>query len=605
MKSEQNKSQNNQNTEIPEMDLDNKYSDKKQIPVADMEKAQKEMEKTKKELEKFKIYVVKKYPFVQVIGILPPQSIKLFIDEEEAPKETEKYMHLYIIMPEEKFKEFPKIKLDLVKQLDSLKQKAWLHLKTPVDVWETCLDSKFELAGAIAMSFPLYDKDGILGALRASEIHKSLVLQKFEKYVVSYVIYGSFISRGKMSPNAEIDVGIIINDTDVKRMSRLELRERLRGIIYQYVTEALAIAGVKNTLHVQTWLLTEFWEAVKDAHPVMFTFIRDGVPIYDRGTFMPWKSLLKMGKLRPSPESIDMFMTTSEKTKEMADRRLIDAMVDMYYTILNPSQALIMLYGSPPPTHKETPHLMEEIFVNKEKMLKKSEVVILDKIVKLFKKYEDDPKFKITGKEIDQISADTDKYLERLKQLRKEIEKRAHEKTIEQIYDDVFGLLKAITNKDTQSAIVESFDKNFVQKGKFPQQYLKILKNVINVKTRYKKEKLDLHDVDNARKEAQILINTLIEFTQRCDLVSLERGRMKIKHIKDGKEHMAELIMSGGEGFLIEENQIRKITDKIRDSNIKELTEAIERQKANKSIQMNPKIFEMLRRELGDYEIVL
>ena len=117
MKSEQNKSQNNQNTEIPEMDLDNKYSDKKQIPAADMEKAQKEMEKTKKELEKFKIYVVKKYPFVQVIGILPPQSIKLFIDEEEAPKETEKYMHLYIIMPEEKFKEFPKIKLDLVKQL--------------------------------------------------------------------------------------------------------------------------------------------------------------------------------------------------------------------------------------------------------------------------------------------------------------------------------------------------------------------------------------------------------------------------------------------------------------------------------------------------------
>lgn len=602
MKSEQNKGQN---TEIPEMNLDNKYSDKKQVSNVDMEKVQKEMEKTKKELEKFKAYTVKKYPFIQVMGILPPQSIKLFIDEEEAPKETEKYMHIYIIMPEEKLKEFQKIKLDLVKQIESLKQKAWLHLKTPVDVWETCFDSKFELAGAIAMSFPLYDKDGILGALRASEIHKSLVLQKFERYVVSYVIYGSFISRGKMSPTAEIDVGIIINDTDVKKMSRLELRERLRGIIYQHVTEALAIAGVKNTLHVQTWLLTEFWEAVKDAHPVMFTFIRDGVPIYDRGTFMPWKALLKMGKLRPSPESIDMFMTTSEKTKEMADRRLIDAMVDMYYTILNPSQALIMLYGSPPPTHKETPHLMEEIFVNKEKMLKKSEVAILDKIVKLFKKYEDDPKFKITGKEIDQISADTDKYLERLKQLRKEIEKRAHEKTIEQIYDDVFGLLKAITNENTQSAIVESFDKNFVQKGKFPQQYLKMLKNVINVKTRYKKEKLDLHDVDNARKEAQVLINSLVEFTQRCDLVSLERGRMRIKYRKGGKENMAEIIMSGGENFLIEENQIKKITDKIRDSNMKELTEAIERQKANKSLQVDPRIFEMLRKELGDYEIVL
>ena len=605
MKSEQNKQQNNQESEIPEMNLESKYSDKKQILPADMEKVQKEMEKTKKELDKFKSYAVKKYPFVQAIGILPPQSIKLFVDEEEVPKETEKYMHLFVIMPEDKFKEFPKIKPDLIKQLDLLKQKVWLHLKTPIDIWEICLDSKFELAGAIAMSFPLYDKDGMLGALRASEIHKSLVLQKFERYVVSYVVYGSFISRGKMSPTAEIDVGIIINDTDVKRMSRLELRERLRGIIYQYVAEAVAMAGVKNTIHVQTWLLTEFWEAVKDAHPVMFTFIRDGVPIYDRGTFMPWKALLKMGKLVPSPESIDMFMKTSEKTKEMAERRLLDAMVDIYYSILNPSQALIMLYGSPPPTHKETPSLMENIFVNKEKMLKKSEISILDKIVKLFKKYEDDPKFKISGKEIDELGTETDKYLDRLKELRKEIEKRAHEKTIEQIYEDVFGLLKSITKENTQSAIVDSFDKNFVKKGKFTQQSLNILRNIINVKTQYKKGKLDLYKVDNARKEAQLLINDLIEFTQRCDLVHLEKGRMRLKHGKDGKEHMAELVVSGGESFLIEGNQVRKITDKIRDSNMQELTDAVERQKANKSLQIDPKIFDILQKELGDYEIVM
>jgi uncharacterized protein (UPF0332 family) len=606
MKSDENANDSRQAGEIPGMNLENKYSDKK-LPMqpADMDKLQKEMDKTKKELEKFRIYAVKKYPFLQAIGILPPQSIKLFIEEEEAPKETEKYMHLYVIVPEEKLKEMPKMKADMIKQLEPLKQKTWLHLKTPVDIWETCLDSKFELSGAIAMSFPLYDKDGILGALRVSEIHKSLVLQKFERYVVSYVLYGSFISRGKMSPNAEIDVGIIINDTDVKRMSRLELRERLRGIIYQYVSEALAMAGVKNTLHVQTWLLTEFWEAVKDAHPVMFTFIRDGVPIYDRGTFMPWKSLLKMGKLRPSPESIDMFMTTSEKTKEMAERRLADAMVDMYYGILNPSQALIMLYGAPPPTHKETPHLMEEIFVNKEKMLKKQEIAILDKIVKLFKKYEDDPKYKISGKEIDEISAETDKYIERLKQLRKEIEKRAQEKTVEQIYNDVFGLLKSITHKNAQQDIVREFENEFVKKGKFSPQHMRILNDIINVKMQYRKEKVNLHDVDNARKEAQMLINDLMEFTQRCELVSMERGRMRLRYGKAGKERNAELIISGGEGFLVEGNIIKKLAPKVHESNMKELTDAIERQKANRSIEINPKIFDALKREIGDYEIVL
>jgi uncharacterized protein (UPF0332 family) len=601
MKSDENKNSG----EIPGMDISTKYSDKKSVIPQDMEKIQKEMDKTKKELDKFKAYALKKYPFIQAIGILPPQSIKLFIDEEEAPKETEKHMHIYMIVPEEKFKEIGKIKIDLIKNLDVLKQKTWLHLKTPVDLWEICLDSKFELAGAIAMAFPLFDKDGILGALRVSEIHKSLVLQKFERYVVSYVIYGSFISRGKMSPNAEIDVGIIINDTDVKKMSRVELRERLRSIVYQFVGEAIALAGVKNTIHVQTWLLTEFWEAVKDAHPVMFTFIRDGVPLYDRGTFMPWKSLLKMGKLRPSPESIDMFMKTSEQTKEMVHRRLLDAMVDIYYSVLNPSQALLMLYGAPPPTHKETPHLMNEIFVNKEKMLKKTEIAILEKIVQLFKKYEDDPKYEISGKEIDSLSADTDKYLERLKQLRKEIEKRAHEKTIEQIYGDVFGLLKPITNESNQSAILECFEKEFVKKGKFTQQHLQILRNIINAKIQYKKGKMDLHKVDEARKEASILINDLIEFTQRCDLVSLEKGRMRLKYTKGGKEQNAELLVSGQEAFLIEGSSIKKLLPHVQLSNMKELTEAVEKQKANKSLQIEPKIFETLKKELGNYEIVL
>src|SRR3989344_4735794 len=118
---------------------------------------------------------------------------------------------------------------------------------------------------------------------------------------------------------------------------------------------------------------------------------------------MPWKALLKMGKLKPSPEAIDMFMKTADKTKEMIERRLIDAMIDVYYGVLTPSQALVMLYGLPPPTHKEAPILMKKIFVDKEKMLEKKYVNILDKSVKMFKAYEHDPKYKVSGKQIDEL----------------------------------------------------------------------------------------------------------------------------------------------------------------------------------------------------------
>jgi len=424
-----------------------------------------------------------------------------------------------MIVPEDSFKEIPKIKEAIVKQIDSLKlkEKIWIQIKTPVDIWEACHDSKFDLAYAIAMSMPLFDT-GFLGALRFSQIHRSLVLQKFEKYVVSYVIVGSFI-RGEATKTSDVDVSVIINDTDVKRMPRLELKERLRGIIHQQMAEAAALAGVKNTLHIQTYLLTDFWEAVKDAHPVMFTFIRDGVPLYDRGTFMPWKTLLRMGKLKPSPESIDMFMKTADKTREMIDRRLIDAMIDVYYGVLNPSQALIMLSGNPPPTHKETPAKMEEIFVKKEKMLKKTEIGVLKKAVDLFREYEHNLKFKITGKEIDELVKDSAVYIGRLKALRKQVEKREDEKTIENVYADVFSLLKEVTGQKSQEKVIDVFEKDYVKKGKFSPLTIRILNNIVSARKEFKKGKLNTRKVDEARRDASMLISELTEFNQRKELM--------------------------------------------------------------------------------------
>jgi len=101
-------------------------------------------------------------------------------------------------------------------------------------------------------------------------------------------------------------------------------------------------------------------------------------------------------------------MKTADKALEMINRRLIDAMIDVYYSVLNPSQALIMLSGNAPPTHKETVTKMEDIFVKKEKLLKKSDIAILDKAVKEFKKYEHDLKYKIPGKDVDAMLKDSE-----------------------------------------------------------------------------------------------------------------------------------------------------------------------------------------------------
>lgn len=601
--------QSNTNTDanIPEMDLDKNYSSKKvAVPEAPTSEKDKNGEKIKKELDKLKGYIVKKYPFTQAISILPPQSIKDFIEEEtenlnkEQVEKLQKKVHLNIIIPDEKEKEIPKIKKDIVEQIEKAKQEVWIYIRTPSEIWEICTDQKFELYAAMAMSYPLHDK-GILGAMRVTEIHKSLVLQKFEKYVVSYVLGGSLI-RGEATKDSDVDVFVVINDTDVKRMPRLELKERLRGIIYQYVGEASALAGVNNKLEPQIYLLTDFWEAVKDAHPVMFTFIRDGVPIYDRGTFMPWKALLKMGKLKPSPEAIDMFMSMGDGIIPRSKRTLLsDIFVNIFWGITTPAQALLMLNGCPPPNaKKELVRDFKKEFLD-TKMIEKKYVDFMEKVINTWRDYEHEKIKEISGTEIDKLLKETEEFLKRLKELRTQIDKKAQEKTIEKIYSDTINLLSAIFGKKSQQQLVLEFEKNLVKKGKMTQQHLRILKNIITARTEFKKGKLDAHKVDNARKEASTLINDLIEFSQRCDLVFLEKGRMKIKF----KQGNGELLLSGGNAFLFKDNKVFKITSKLEESNMEEVSKSMESQKNKKDVEFNSKIFEILKKELGEFEVVL
>ena len=157
------KKQEDQDMEIPGMDLDTNYTSKKPILPEGTEKLQKEMEKTKKEFDKIKAVLLKKYHFIQAIGIIAPQAVKLLIEDElgegiqgEELEKLQKKNHLYIMIPEEKFKEIPKIKKEMIAEIEKIKKDVWIYLKTPVDVWEACLDSKFEIVAAIGMSYPLY-----------------------------------------------------------------------------------------------------------------------------------------------------------------------------------------------------------------------------------------------------------------------------------------------------------------------------------------------------------------------------------------------------------------------------------------------------------------
>ncbi|MGB9707780.1 MAG: nucleotidyltransferase domain-containing protein [Candidatus Pacearchaeota archaeon] len=575
----------------------------KEIP----EEVKKEIERIREQLKEFKKNITKKFPSIAAIGILPPPASPLIEEEEEVPRQKdEKIIHLIVIVPEEKSKDIDKIKLESIKLVQALKPKIWLHVKSMKQLWELCFDGKYTLIEAIAMAFPLHDK-GILGALRAASIHKTLVLKKFERYVVSYVLAGSLV-REEASKTSDVDVFIVIDDTDVKRMSRYELREKLRAIIYSYTIEASELAGVKNKLNVQVYILTEFWEAVKDAHPVIFTFIRDGVPLYDRGAFMPWKLLLKMGKIKPSPEAIDMFMSLGERVSENVKRKMNDIVTeDIYWGVITPSQALIMLYGLPPPTPKEIQQgIFRKIFVEKEKLLEPKYADILERIVNIYKKYEHEEIKTISGKEIDSLLEASSEYISRLKELMKQIEEKKAEEEVLQHYDTVIDLIKKIIGEGSETTLLIKFEKELVAKARISSRNLALFKEIIEAKKKYKKNKLTKHDIVSVTRAAHELISALLEYSQRREILELKKSRIELIY-KEGKESKrAELFVFEGTAFIVPDmakDEIKKFSEgKITEASKDELKEWLAKGEGEKKI--SKELMTYLKHTFGEFELI-
>ncbi|MBW3012999.1 hypothetical protein KY325_00565 [Candidatus Woesearchaeota archaeon] len=481
------------------------------------------------------------------------------------------------------------------------------------ELWQACFDSNYEHLQTIAISQPVYDK-GVLDAVRISEIHKQMVLKKFDKYIVSYVACGALF-RGEGNEKSDIDVFIVIDDTDVKKMTRTELRDRLMSIIYQMAFEASALTGVKRQLHIQTYLLTDFWEILKDsASPVIFTFLRDGIPFFDRGIYMPWKHLLDMGRIRPSREAIRKFNTSGDHFFDAAKRKLLQIGVeDAYYAVLNPSQAALMMKGFNPPTHRETGRLMREVFVQKEKLLEPKYADILEEMIGLFKKWEYAEINELSGKEVDEIMKKCESYRKRIEKLFKQIESQADKESMLIIYDQAVAAAREAlaieSDKEVKDAtLMKMFQEKLVDTGKIPEAIFRKLEIVVNAKKDFDSNKITQSEIDTAERESRLFIRTMLEFVQRHRMREAERKTIRVKH----KEGVAEIVVLDKGLFIITPDKIEKSAFKedgslgpIKASNKEEVDAAVS--EGGKVVAtLSSKAIENLKAHLGsDLELMV
>ena len=539
----------------------------------------KKFEQIKTKIDKFKQDITKKHKEVVGIALLPnasPLRFSSYMDagikkDEKFEEEDKDKINILVLVDDQEKKEMFELKhkitqsvQDIAKEIDS---NFLVKVRLIFEIKEDCFDARSEYLQLISLSAIFYDPVEFLAAVKVSEIHKNMVIKKFDKYIFSYIAAGSLF-RGDKKSN-DIDVYIIVDDTDVKRMSRYELKERLRGIILSYGAEASRIAGVKKQFHVQTYILTDFWEAVKDANPVMFTFIRDGVPLYDRGMFMPWKLLLKMGRVRPSPEAIDMQMDIGDKMLERTRFKLLSVVgEDVYYAILNPAQAALMLYGVNPPTPKETISLMREIFVKKEKLFLEKHVKLLEDVRTFYKGIEHGNVKEVSGKKIDDLLIKSKEYLKAIKILFDNLQKQKDRENVDNLFQSCNMLIKDLLNTyDMKETDIENGFKKLINKNEIPKKYMDVYKKVKEAKIK----KLSKPENDRIAREARIFLSSLAEFIQRKRDYDIERVRIRIKY---GNKY-GDVYVFNDKSFIIEDIDAKeKVVSKadIKDGRLKDIS---------------------------------
>ena len=616
---------------MPKNDTGQKQSAKSQPSAPDSKQAdflsslpkdaQQKLQDIKNKLEKLKDEILKKFDkYIVGVALLPPDQVP-----KEGEKDVDKdKINVLILVDDSDSQTMSKAELkskltsiinEVATGIDKNLNPATVILS---ELWQSCYDGKYDMLQMIALGAPIYDM-GMVSAIKIAEVHKTMVLKKFEKYIVSYVLAGSLV-QGRATKTSDIDVWIVIDDTDVKKMTRVELKDKLRAIIIGMGMEAGELTGIRNKLNIQVYILTDFWDSLKEANPIIFTLLRDGVPFYDRGIFMPWKQLLRLGKIKPSAEAIDMFMSSGEQMLKRVEMKLKEiGMEDIYYAILTPSQAALMMYGVPPPAPKETAELLRQIFVDKEKMMTSENVKILETVIKIRKDIEHGTRKDLSGSEIDKLLTDADKYLKGIKKLFAQIEIKKEKDDVATIYDGIVTAVRDImryenVDKVPEHEMVKIFNDYLVAPGKAPSKFKRLLESVVQAKKDYDSNKLTKREVDDVKKKSGELFKFLVEYIQRKRGKEIERAKIRVKH----GDKYGEILLMDKVAFIIHDidNEEREISKaellpdgrlgRIEQTNLEELEKAIANVNIPPKVFIKEPIFEDLKGIFGrDVEVLL
>lgn len=418
------------------------------------------------------------------------------------------------------------------------------------EIWDFATRGQYDIMRSIVSGRLIHDEGDWIKALKAVEIHKIKMLKKFEKYVVSYVMAGSLI-RGEATADSDIDISIVIDDTDVTRTTSNELVLRLRDISAKFARDAEREVGIRGKLNIQVWILTRLWEGLRRAEPVFYTTIRDGVPLYDRGMFAPWKLMLKRGLLTPTPESIQKYVKDGKNHLNRIKIKFRDiAIEDLFWSTIFPAQGVLMLLGVPPGSPNHISGQLREHMVKKGHLEEKY-VKIWERLHKLRKDVEYGKVKEVKLETMTKNYKDGVDFVERLEKAYKDIEKKLVSSKIRSVkqkaIEDMQLVLKVAGVKASKNGVKNALKSELISKGLARSKYLELVNSA---------EKLD-NNISSLSEVESLEFNLDKVRDETIDIINAEKGlnkdrfKLMLKYGSGEKEGTANLWLFNTEAFIV------------------------------------------------------
>jgi len=320
------------------------------------------------------------------------------------------------------------------------------------------------------------------------------VLKKYGSVIRSVVLFGSS-ARGSWHKESDIDVFIIIDDT--KQKITPNVKEQMEDD-FDVVAKKLS-----NKLSVQQpYLLTEFWNMVRIGHPIVFNFIREGVPVFDKDIFLPIKRLLQMGEIKPSKEAVEKYIDRAPKRiKRVENAKMYMIAEDCYYAMLESLQAVLMFLGKTPPRPSDAADAMKKTLVEMN-LVKPEYADWLDGVINARKNIEHKKMKTISGSEVDKWIERSKKFVKEMQKTLVRVEVLKRENLIEKSYvimtETILTLLKSMNKVPKKGeSVSEYFEEHVVKPGLVSDRYLEVFNELEKMKKLVKEGKiLDLQKQD-------------------------------------------------------------------------------------------------------------